>query len=101
MDHAKRENQPTLHNTTSDVFRPFGRPVYQFGCSKNIFQVFFFQLYFNKKFAEVAVNDFIMPLIILKWLRIKNADRKEKQWDKAVVVKERTVNETVFIHVTT
>ena len=32
---------------------------------------FLFQLYFNKKFAEVTVNDFIMHLIILKWLRIQ------------------------------
>ena len=31
----------------SDVFRPFGRPVYRFGRPKNTFQVFFFQLYFN------------------------------------------------------
>ena len=37
---------------------------------------FLFQLYFNKKFAEVTVNDFIMHLIILKWLRIQKCRRK-------------------------
>ena len=37
---------------------------------------FLFQLYFNKKFAEVTVNDFIMHLIILKWLRIQKCRQK-------------------------
>ena len=34
---------------SSDVFRSFGRLLYLFGHPKNSFQVFFFQLYFNKK----------------------------------------------------
>ena len=82
FSYSKAKTRRTAANTRniiSDVFRLFGKPVYRFGHSKNIFQVFFFQLYFNKKFVEVVVNDFIMPLIILKWLRIKNADRKERQ----------------------
>ena len=43
---------------------------------KKFFLSFLFQLYFNKKFAEVAVNDFIMHLIILKWLRIQKCRQK-------------------------
>ena len=34
-------------------------------------------------------------------LENKNADRREKQWDKEVEVKEETVNESVLIHLTT
>ena len=66
----------------------------------NTFQVFFFQLYLNEKFVKWRL---MISQCILFWngLEYKNADRREKQWDKAVVVKERTVNETVFIHVTT
>ena len=45
-------------------------------------QVFFFQLYFNKKCIELAINDLTMHLIISKWLRNKNVDRREGQWDK-------------------
>ena len=59
-----------------DVFRPFGRPVYRFECpnpstQKSTFQVFFCQLYFSKKYVGVAINDFTMHLVILKWLRIQ------------------------------
>ena len=43
---------------------------------KKFFLSFLFQLYFNKKFAEVAVNDFIMHLIFLKWLRIQKCRQK-------------------------
>ena len=60
--------------------------------SKSTYQVFFFQLYFNKKYIEVAINDFSVYRIISKWLRIKqNADRREKQWDKKVEAKEEIV----------
>ena len=46
----------------------------------NTFQVLFFQLYFNNKHNEVAINDFTMHLIILELLRRKeNADRTEKE----------------------
>ena len=52
----------------SDASRLFEDPVYRFGCPKDIFQVFFFQLYFNKKHVKVSINDFTMHLIILEWL---------------------------------
>ena len=52
----------------SDVSRLFEGPVYRFGCPKDIFQVSFFQFYFNKKHVKVAINDFTMHLIILEWL---------------------------------
>ena len=51
----------------SDASRLFEGPVYRFGCPKDIFQVFFFQLYFNKKHVKVSINDFTMHLIILEW----------------------------------
>ena len=43
-------------------------------CPKNAFQVFFFQLYFNKNHIDVMIN------IFKKHLEDKNADRREKQW---------------------
>ena len=49
---------------------------------KKTLQVFFFQLYFNKKCVEVAINDLTMHLIISKCLRNKNVDRREGEWDK-------------------
>ena len=61
----------------SDVFTVFGRQVYCFG-SKTLFKIFF-QLYFNKTFFEVGINEFTMFLIILNGLEDKNADRREKQ----------------------
>ena len=37
------------------------------GAQKNAFQaLFFFQLYFNKEYVQVVINDFTMHLIILK-----------------------------------
>ena len=36
---------------------------------ENIFQVFVTHLYFSKKHVEVAMSDFTMHLITLKWLR--------------------------------
>ena len=66
----------------SDVFRPFGRLVYRFGRPKNTFQVFFFQLYFNK-FVEVAINDFTMHLIISKWHWIQKCRQTRKtMWQR-------------------
>ena len=66
----------------SGVFRPFGRLVYRFGCRnfgpQKILQVFFFQLYFNKKYVEVMINDFTMHLIISKWLRRQKCREKRK-----------------------
>ena len=45
----------------------------------------------------------ISQCIKLFWngLEYKNADRREKQWDKEVEAKEETVNESVFINLTT
>ena len=40
-------------------------------------------------------------LLFLNGLEYRNADRREKQWDKEVEVKEETVNESVFINLTT
>ena len=37
---------------------------------KNTFQISFFQLHFNTKYAEVGSNDFTMHLIISNWFRI-------------------------------
>ena len=36
------------------------------GAQKNAFQALFFQLYFNKEYVQVVINDFTMHLIILK-----------------------------------
>ena len=53
-------------SSISDISRPFGRPVYRFGCpkpytQKTLFTLSFFSC-FNKKFVEVAVSDFTMYL---------------------------------------
>ena len=90
----------------SDVFRPFGRPVYwfghpDFGATKNTFQVFFFQLHFNKKHVEVVINEFPMHLIISNWLRIQKCRQRKTVRQKQVEPKKETVNEGVYIHLTT
>ena len=46
--------------------------------SKKSFSSFLFQLYFNKKQVEVAINDFTMHLIISKWFRIQKCRQKRK-----------------------
>ena len=43
------------------------------------------------------INDFTMHLLFQNGLEYKNADRREKQWDKDVEVKDKTVNISVFI----
>ena len=59
----------------------------------------FFQFYFNKKYVEVAINDFTMHLIILKWLRRQKCRQKRKtKKQKEVEAKEESVYESVFIH---
>ena len=35
-------------------------------------------LYFNKKYVEVAINDFTMHLVISKWIRIQKCRQKRK-----------------------
>ena len=47
---------------------------------KNQFSsVIFFQLYFNKKYIEMAINDFTMLLIISKWLRMQKCRQMRKR----------------------
>ena len=45
---------------------------------KITFQIFFFQLYFIKKYVYVAINDFAMHLIISKWFRRQRYKQKRK-----------------------
>ena len=59
------------------------------GAQKTLFK-FFFQLCFNKKYVEVAISDFTMHLIILKWLRIEKCRQQ--------CGKIRTRNNSVFGH---
>ena len=59
----------------------------------------FFQFYFNKKYVELAINDFTMHLIILKWLRRQKCRQKRKiMKQKEVEAKEKYVYESVLIH---
>ena len=75
--------------------RPFGRPVYRFGCHNNGTQRTFFNVsfsYFNKKYVKVVINDFTMHLIISKWLRRQKCRQKSKTMrQEEVEVKEETV----------
>ena len=80
------------NDKTSDVFRPFGGPVYRpkLWRPKNTFQVFFF--YTNKSFVEVEINDFIIHLIISKMLRkmqieVKNNETKRLNRKKKLSTK--------------
>ena len=69
---------------------------------ENTFQIFLFQLYFNKKYVEAAINDLKMHLVISKWVRRQKCRQKRKTIRKKVVeVKEKTVYESVFIHLNT
>ena len=54
---------------------------------KITFQIFFFQLYFIKKYVYVAINDFAKHLIISKWFRRQRYKQKRKI-KKDVEVKE-------------
>ena len=62
---------------------------------KNPFQDLFFQLHFNKKYVEVAINDFTMHLVVSKWLR------RQKCRQKDVKMKEKIVYQNVFIYLNT
>ena len=66
----------------SYIFRLFGRTVFWPGCATlaqiDTFQIFFFQPCFNKKYVEVANNDFTMHLITLKWLGRQKCRQKRK-----------------------
>ena len=59
----------------------------------------FFQFYFNKKYVKIAISDFTMHLIILKWLRKQKCRQKRKTMkQKEVEAKEESVYKSVFIH---
>ena len=45
---------------------------------KITFQIFFFPLYFIKKYVYVAINDFAKHLIISKWFRRQRYKQKRK-----------------------
>ena len=68
---------------------------------KNTFQVFVFQLYFNKKYVEVVINDFAIHLIALKWHRRQKCGQKKKMKPKNAEAKEECVYESVFVHLST
>ena len=52
----------------------------------------FFQFYFNKKYVEVAINDFTVHLIILKWFRRQKCKQKRKTMkQKEVAAKEEFI----------
>ena len=69
--------------------------------SKKHFSSFLFYVVFQQKYVEKTTNDFKI-LLIQNGLECKNPDRGEKQWDyKVVGAKEETVNESVFIQLTT
>ena len=69
------------------------------GHTNNNFQVFFFQLCFNKKYVIVAINDVTMYIIISEWLRIQKCIQKRKAMRQSEA-KEETVSKSVFIHLT-
>ena len=62
----------------SHIFRIFGRPVYWFGCPKKQFSSFLFSVVFQQKYVEVAIYEFKMHLITLKWLKIQKCRQKRK-----------------------
>ena len=64
--------------------------------AKNIFPVFFLELYFNEKCVEVAINDFTMLRISSKWLRIMQTKKKNSE-TKSSMRKRQTVNESVSL----
>ena len=47
--------------------------------------VFFFQLYFNNKYVEVAMNDLKMHVVIWKWLRRQRCRPNRKTMRKKEV----------------
>ena len=68
------ENLTANHSMlSSDISRPFGRPAYWFGCPnfgalKTLIKFPSFSCISTKKYVQVAINDFTMHLITLKWL---------------------------------
>ena len=69
---------------------------------KNSFQVFFFRSYFNKKYVEVAINDFTMHIFISKWLRTQKCRQKRKTMRQRGQSERRNCQQkSVFIHAST
>ena len=68
---------------------------------KRNFSNFLFQLYFNKKYVEIAINHFTRHLIISKWLRKPKCGKKRKKVDEKVEAKEQAVYESVSIPLNT
>ena len=78
---------------------PLGDQSTSLGTQKTLFKFFFLQLYFNKKYIEVAIDDFTMHLIILKLPERQTSRQKRKTMrQKEVQAKKETVYEKVFIH---
>ena len=50
---------------------------------------FFFQLYLNKKYVDVAINSFTMHLITLKWLRRQTYRQTRKKMQPKDLIKRR------------
>ena len=73
--------KPDYLALTSDLSRPFGRPVYPFGHpnsgAQKTLQVFFFQFDFNKNTLN-SNQHFTMRLIISKFLRKQKCRQKRK-----------------------
>ena len=81
----------SFSNMLSDVFRPLyrlGRP--NSGAQKTL-QVFFFRLYFSKKYVELAINYFGVHLIVSKWLRRQKCRRNRKTMRQRGRSEEETV----------
>ena len=70
------QNTPSVKNSGLT-----GIPV---GAPKDTLQVFFFLLYFNKKYVKVEINDYTMHLIISKWLRMQKCRQLRKKMRQKV-----------------
>ena len=102
---ARIGNQILKHFSVSDVLRLFGRLIYwlglqNFGAQETLFK-FPFSAVFNKKYVEVAINDFTMHLIISKWLRRQICRLKRKTIRQKEVEPKETVYESAFINLNT
>ena len=91
----------------SDVFRPIGRPIYRFGCpntgaQKTLFKFSFFLIAFQQNIHWSSHNDFTVHLIIIsKWLKQQNVDRKKTMRQNEVEAKKETVYRSVFSYLNT
>ena len=58
--------------------------------------VFFFQLYFNNKYVEVAMNDLKMHVVIWKWLRRQRCRPNRKTMRKRGLSERRNCVQECF-----